>query len=245
MQTVSLSLFRFDGLSARLWVIAQMGAARISFARMPDVGFWKLCGSGTGEGFTPKPNWGVWAILAAWPDEATARRQVAEAGVYKRWRRKARESWTVYLDPISVRGEWSGKAPFSGAAAPAGDARALAVLTRASLKPSKMLRFWNRVPDISTVIGADPNVMFKIGIGELPLLHQVTFSIWPDAASMAKFARGDGPHGRAIAAVRDGDWFAEELYARFAVTGSTGQWGGRDPLTKAPNTLEFQPKDAA
>ena len=245
MQTVSLSLFRFDGIAARLWVLAQMGAARIAFARMPDVGFWKLCGSGTGEGFTPKPNWGVWAILAAWPDEATARRNVGEAGVYKRWRKRARESWTVYLDPISVRGQWSGKAPFLAELAPEGDERSLAVLTRASLKPSKILRFWNRVPDISSVIGADPNVMFKIGIGELPLLHQVTFSIWPDAGSMAKFARGDGPHGRAICAVREGDWFAEELYARFAVTGSDGQWGGRDPLTKSLNPLNFQPKDAA
>ena len=245
MQTVSLSLFRFDGIAARLWVLAQMGAARIAFARMPDVGFWKLCGSGTGEGFTPRPNWGVWAILAAWPDEATARRNVGEAGVYKRWRKRARESWTVYLDPISVRGQWSGKAPFLAELAPEGDERSLAVLTRASLKPSKILRFWNRVPDISSVIGADPNVMFKIGIGELPLLHQVTFSIWPDAGSMAKFARGDGPHGRAICAVREGDWFAEELYARFAVTGSDGQWGGRDPLTKSLNPLNFQPKDAA
>ena len=241
MQTVSLSLFRFDGIAARLWVLGQMGAARISFARMPDVGFWKLCGSGTGEGFTPKPNWGVWAILAAWPDEATAKARINEAPVYQRWRNMSRENWTVYLDPISVRGKWSGKTPFDAEPAPS-DNRPLAVLTRASVKPSKMLRFWNRVPDISSVIGADPNVIFKIGIGEVPLLHQVTFSIWPDAASMAKFARGDGPHGRAICAVRDGDWFSEELYARFAVTGSSGQWGGRDPL--APKA-DHQSKDAA
>ena len=245
MQTVSLSLFRFDGLAARLWAIGQMGAARVAFARMPDVGFWKLCGTGTGEGFTPKPNWDVWAILAAWPDAETARRNVGEAGVYRRWHEMARESWTVYLDPISVRGLWSGKAPFLAAPAPMVDSRALAVLTRASLRPSKMLRFWNRVPDISTVIGADPNVLFKIGIGELPLLHQVTFSIWPDAGSMARFARGDGPHGRAICAVREGDWFSEELYARFSVTGSEGQWGGRDPLFKPPHPIDLQPKDAA
>ena len=240
MQTVSLSLFRFDGIGARLWVLGQMGAARLSFRRMPDVGFWKLCGSGTGEGFTPKPNWGVWAILAAWPDAETAKARIDDAPVYKRWRKRARESWTVFLDPISVRGQWSGKAPFDAEPAPVGDHRALAVLTRASVKPGKMWRFWNRVPDISTVIGNDPNVRFKIGIGEVPFLHQVTFSIWPDAASMANFARGDGPHGRAICAVRAGDWFAEELYARFAVTGSSGQWGGRDPL--APNS-EHQPKD--
>ncbi len=245
MQTVSLSLFRFDGLAARLWVLGQMGAARLAFARMPDVEFWKLCGSGTGEGFTPKPNWGVWAILAVWPNAETAKMRIAEAKVYQRWRSVAQESWTVYLDPISVRGKWSGHAPFAAANAPKADGHALAVLTRASIKPSKMMRFWNRVPDISSVIGSDPNVMFKIGIGEIPFLHQVTFSIWPDAGAMAKFARGDGPHGRAICAVRDGNWFAEELYARFAVTGSDGQWGGRDPLSDAPDPTRHQPKDAA
>ena len=83
------------------------------------------------------------------------------------------------------------------------------------------------------MIGSDPNVAFKIGIGEVPLLHQVTFSIWPDAASMAHFARGDGPHGRAITAVRDEGWFAEELYARFSIVQDWGTWGGIRPL--APN----------
>ena len=90
------------------------------------------------------------------------------------------------------------------------------------------------------MIGADPNVAFKIGIGEMPLLHQVTFSIWPDAASMTAFARGNGPHGRAIQAVREGDWFAEELYARFALLGTAGTWEGGDPLSRL--TLH---KDAA
>ncbi len=47
---------------------------------------------------------------------------------------------------------------------------------------------------------------------------------------MARFARGDTPHGRAIAAVRAGDWFAEELYARLAVTAVEGTWRGRGPL---------------
>jgi spheroidene monooxygenase len=232
IQTVSLSLFRFDGFLNRAWVIGQMGAARLSFLKMSDVGFWKLCGSGTGEGFTPRPNWGVWAILAVWPDEVTARSRTREARVYQRWRARAGESWTVYLTPTAVRGQWSGRAPFTVAASPHGP---LAALTRASIKPSRLLRFWQRVPDISAVIGNDPNVAFKIGIGELPMLHQITFSIWPDPASMAAFARGDGPHGCAIKAVREGDWFAEELYARFRILGAIGTWGGENPLTR----LEF------
>jgi spheroidene monooxygenase len=229
IQTVSISLFRFDGVVNRAWVIGQMGLARLSFRRMPDVAFWKLCGSGTGQGFTPRPNLGVWAILAVWPNEEAARKHTETAPVYARWRRRAVESWTIYMAPTSARGLWAGRTPFTVSATPQGP---LAVLTRATIKPRRLLRFWDRVPDISAVIGTDPNVAFKIGIGEVPMLHQITFSLWPDPAAMSHFAHGTGPHGQAIQAVRDGNWFAEELYARFRILGAMGTWGGENPLSK-------------
>ncbi len=243
MQTVSLSLFRFAPGLPRLWVLGQMALARMDFARIPEARFWKLCGSGTGEGFTPRPNLGVWAILAVWDSEAMARDHVSQAAVYRRWTDHATESMTLFMRPASVRGKWSGMTPFE---AQKGDATGpLAALTRATVRPGKLLKFWRRVPDISAVIGEDPNVMFKIGIGEVPMLHQVTFSVWPDAAAMAHFARGDGPHGRAIQAVRDEGWFREELYARFHILGSSGLWNGRDPLAPAPPTGPPSIKDAA
>ncbi len=244
----SLSLFRFDGLLPRLSVLALMGLARHQMRRERRVLFWKLCGSGTGEGFTPNPNWGVWAIMAVWADEEVARVGTIDSPVWMRWRGASAEDWTVFLRPVSARGSWAGVNPFLPDG-PRGDSPlGLASLTRATLRPSRALRFWNRVPDISASIGADPNVVFKIGIGEMPLLHQATFSIWPDAEAMAAFARGNGPHGAAIRAVREGDWFAEELYARFAVLGAVGKWGGGDPLASltarktAKNTVR---KDAA
>jgi spheroidene monooxygenase len=234
----TLSLFRFDSLPARIWVLGQMGLARIALMRMPDVGFWKLCGSGRGEGFDLRPNLDVWAILATWPNVETAFHATQNAPVFIRWQARAAESWTVVLQPISARGKWSGKSPFT----PHGEfpeGAPIAALTRASLRPSTMLRFWSRVPSISQVIGNDPNVLFKIGVGEVPLLHQVTFSIWPDTQTMANFARGNGAHGRAIAAVRSEGWFTEELYARFAVLGAFGTWGGEQPLAAYP---QFTPK---
>lgn len=241
MQTVTLSLFRFDTRLTRLWVLGQMGVARFGLARTPDIGFWKLCGSGTGEGFTPRPNWDVWAILSVWPDLATARARISSAPVFTRWRQQAGEDWTIFLSPASARGDWSGRIPF--AVTDPMLPGAVAALTRATLRPSKLMKFWGRVPDISAVIGADPNVVFKIGIGEVPILHQVTFSVWPDAAAMANFARGDGPHGRAIRAVRDEGWFHEELYARFRILGSLGTWGGNCPLTRLAHP--FPTLDAA
>lgn len=232
---MSLSLFRFGAPLTQAWAFGMMGAARLPMSRIPDIGFWKLCGSGVGEGFTPIPNTAVWAILATWPNETIARARVADTSVYRSFRDRADEAWTVYLAPTSTRGQWSGKVPFT--VSDTAQQGRLAALTRATIRPSKLLRFWNRAPAISDVIGDDQNVLFKIGIGEVPWLQQVTFSIWPDLDSMTAFARGDGPHGRAIKAVREGRWFREELYARFNVLGAEGQWEGRDPLESHPGQI--------
>nr|WP_094019239.1 spheroidene monooxygenase [Maliponia aquimaris] len=236
VQCVTLSLFRFRGPVARLWAFAMMGGARLILPRVRDLGFWKLCGSGTGHGFTPRLNPDVYAILCTWPDRATAEARLAQERLFALYRARAVESWTLFLAPVTARGAWSGVAPF----APEGEMPrgALAALTRATLRPRILPRFWGRVPDIQDVIGDDPNVLFKIGLGEVPLLHQVTFSIWPDTASMAAFARADGPHARAIRAVRDENWFREELYARFRILGERGTWGGTSPLAAQDRQTE-------
>jgi len=158
-----------------------------------------------------------------------AYQQITTSKLWGLYRKKAMEDWTVFLTPTSTRGQWSGQLPF--VVEKSHNSGPLAALTRATIKPRTAFQFWSRVPDISEVIGSNSNVIFKIGIGEVPLLHQVTFSIWPDADTMTKFARDtNGPHQCAINAVRQGNWFSEELYTRFIVTGDLGTWGGQSPL---------------
>lgn len=229
IQTVTLTLYRFESVPARLWAFAMMGLARPYMSRVENLSFWKLCGSGTGEGFTPKPNTRVYGMLCVWPNEHAARKGLMSAEIFQRYRNRATETWTVFMTPVSTWGAWSGVSPFT--VKQPGYQGPLAALTRATLKPGALLQFWRRVPDISRVIGDDSNVAFKIGIGEVPFLHQVTFSIWPNTSSMAAFARDKyGPHAQAIKAVRDGNWFQEELYARFRILGDEGSWNGESPL---------------
>ncbi len=228
-QIVSLSFYRFSGFSGRAWALMMMGAARPALARTPDIKFWKLCGAGKGEGFNPTVNPYTIAILATWDSAELAQDRTANTPIFQRYRKRSVEDWTVFLQPRSVRGAWGGSAPFTAADAPADGP--MAALTRASIRKSAILQFWKQVPDISANIGADPNVMFKAGIGELPMLDQITFSIWPDKATMDGFAR-TGPHGAAIKAVRAGNWFSEELFARFAVHSDRGTWNGTSPLAK-------------
>lgn len=228
MQVVTLSVFHYNSWPARIEAFTQMARARFSLPNIPGIGFFKLLGTGSRVGFTPIPNIDVNAILATWENLDAARAGLARGLTYRHWRETADESWTVYLAPTSARGRWSGQEPFRVSAEP--QQGPVAALTRATVKLPVAPQFWREVPDISHVIGQDPNVLFKIGMGEVPLLQQVTFSIWPDTESMASFARKDGPHATAIRHVREGDWFREELYARFRILDDEGSWGGKSPL---------------
>jgi spheroidene monooxygenase len=226
----SLCFFRFTGLADKAWAFSRMATARGPLARLPGVGFVKLMGAGTGEGFTPVPDTGVVAILSIWPDLETAVARTERSDVFRRYLDRATERFALHLAPIAARGAWSGRQPFE-VGPDAGDGP-VAALTRASVRPRHALKFWRRVPRISERVGRDANVLFKAGVGEVPWLHQVTFSVWPDLRTMAEFARVGGPHADAIKAVRDEGWFAEELYARFRLRAHAGTWGGRDPFAR-------------
>ena len=132
-----------------------------------------------------------------------------------------------------VRGQ--GKPPFLVSDTPTqnvSDGPLVAVLTRATVKIQHAPSFWKHVPGISKEIAKQDHLVFKIGVGEVPWLHQVTFSIWDDIKAMEKFAFNSF-HGEAISEVRKGGWFKEELFARFDVADVDGTWEGVEPLKSA------------
>lgn len=246
MQTVTLSLFRFKGLGDKLWAFGQMGLAHRHLRRTPNLDFYQLFGAGTGEGFTPRPDFGLYGLLGVWSDETAAARQADAAPVIARYRDRAVESYHLHLRATRSWGDWSGVKPFATPEAQASphnaadqdavaadDQAPIAILTRASLSWRGLRRFWGQVPGVSARIGADADVLFKQGLGEKPWTNQVTFSIWPNLATMRRFAYGDGAHLEAVRRVRDEGWFTEELYARFDILAHYGSWRGGDPLAAA------------
>ncbi len=44
------------------------------------------------------------------------------------------------------------------------------------------------------------------------------------------FAYAMPRHQQVIEQTRDGDWYSEEMFARFEPYASDGEWDGRDPL---------------
>ncbi|MBX6383701.1 MAG: spheroidene monooxygenase [Microbispora sp.] len=204
--------------------------------------FWRLLGTGRGTSMTLGADLRRWALLAVWRDERALEEFLARSPIPARWRREAVETWHVRLAPIASRGRWNGVEPFTPVAggcggprarAPAGPAGGpVAVLTRASIRPSRLVAFYRSVPAVDRSLRAQDGCLASIGLGEWPLARQATFSLWRDAAAVRAFAYDGRPHREVVERVRAHDWYAEELFARFIPYASAGTWDGADPLAR-------------
>ena len=220
---LTLSLFRYEGLPARLGAFSRMGLSRPAMGRLEGARFTKLLGTGSGAGFSTRPNFGVYAILTEWQDDAAARRGVHDSPIHRSWRRKASQSVTFFLETVSSRGTWD---DHSFPVTTPHQSLPVVALTRASIKPSKVRRFWSAVPAVSDQAENDSARRFMIGAGEIPWFHQVTFSLWDSVSDMETFARRSPTHGTAMRDAYKEGWFTEYCFLRFNLAGIEGRWDG-------------------
>jgi heme-degrading monooxygenase HmoA len=207
--------------------VLRMATDRPRLRRVPGLRFAKLLGTGSGRTFTPRdadPR--RWGLLTVWDDEAAAG-AFDEGPVVRGWQRIADEQWTARLRPLSAHGRWSRREPF-GRPTPARWTGPVAAITRARLAPSRALTFWRAVPPVSADLHGSPGLRLALGVGEAPIGLQGTFSVWNSAAALNAFAYDRAPHAAVIRRTAEQRWYAEELFARFALLSSDGTVGGRE-----------------
>jgi hypothetical protein len=205
-----------------------------SAAAVPGLRFARLLGTGRGESFTPRdadPR--HWALLASW-DTAHAAERFESHPVIRAWGAHSVERWRLRLRPLASKGLWARGEPFGPAAVPAAPAirspGPYAVLTRARLVARQAVRFWKAVPPVAEALTRAEGLRFARGIGEAPVGLQATFSVWDGLDASAAFAYGTPEHRAVIARTAQTGWYAEQLFARFAVLDAQGLVEGRDPL---------------
>lgn len=230
MPLTTLTIFTLKPGNAR-WGLAQMGTSPRHLQRVPGLRFFKLLGSGANNGFGLWPNLRRYGFMAVWEDAAAAEAFFAQHPLWTEYERRSTEIWTLQLAPLKSQGLWDGKAPFDYPPAPfPADDAPVAVLTRASIRLRKTPRFWQFVEPTSAALAQAVGVRAAIGLGELPIIRQATFSVWDSAQAMQQYAYRDARHREVIQLTRRENWYAEELFARFRVLGSSGTLDGADPL---------------
>ena len=214
-QIVLISFFSFKGFLNKIWAFRKTGKAQIYAKKAVNTGFFKIMGSGGKTGFSIFPNWGLYAILKDFETISEAKAFMKNDNIFNSFKRKSIQNQTFILKPISSHGLWDGRNPFAGNNEKANGK--IAVITRGRIKLSKLWQFWRFVPPASKNIENQDGLLFSIGIGELPLVQQATFSIWGNTEKMMEYAYKSKQHTEVIRKTRELGWYSEELFARFIV----------------------------
>jgi hypothetical protein len=230
---VTLHVWRVPGRRVP-GAVARMATHRGRLRHAPGLSFAKLLGTGHGRTFSARDaDPSRWGLLACWtaPEYAEA---FDRSAIPRSWRRAAEEEWRVDLRPLVAKGRWAGRTPFgrpqaSGPPATACDG-AVAALTRARIAPRRAVRFWRAVPPVAASLPGHDGLLAALGVGEAPVGLQGTFSVWRSAADLDAFAYHSPAHAEVMRRTPRERWYAEELFARFAVLRSVGTYGGRDPV---------------
>lgn len=215
MQTVTLSVFRFEGFRNRFWAFTQVGLQTMQKGVCEGLSFAKTLGTGGGNGFSILPNWGVYALLGVWDTEGGAE-NFENSTIFAEYSKRATECTTFVLQTVHAHGKWDGVEPFETVGTYNPDEQ-IAVITRATIRPRKLPDFWRFVPSVSRAMMAAEARQYSIGIGELPIVQQATFSIWESGAAMQNQAYKHASHSDVVRRTRSRDWYSEELFARFRI----------------------------
>ncbi len=220
----TITFFRYQSWSNKWWGFKQMGLLPEQLQTIEGITFAKMLGSGAGRGFSIFPNFGVYGLLISWENEVYANSFFQAHPIFLQQKERAKEYLTLFLHPTKSHGTWDEVEPFK-TTHPFDKKQAVAVITRATIYTKHLLGFWRFVPQVSRSVHDKKGRIFSIGIGELPLIQQATFSIWENSELMMDYAYKSKFHKEVIQKTRELGWYKEELFARFIPYKKEGKWG--------------------
>lgn len=223
------------------WGWLRLVAGATPYKDVPGLTMAKVMGSGHAGGFSLRPSATHQGLICTFTHLDLAQKFLASPAVLA-YRIRARECWAGLLSVQSARGHWDKQAWQASSAQALGvnadqadsslgldglpHSRPFAVLTRASIVPTKAMAFWRYAPAAQADLGQSPGCLLAMGLGEAPLVRQCTFSLWQDTAAMLNYAH-QGAHQVASAAAHKHQFFSESLFVRMQVLQMAGVWQGR------------------
>jgi len=214
-QQVVLSFFTYS--KNKFWAFTQMQRALAQVHKQSGLLFVKTLGTGAGSGFSLWPDFSIYALLSIWETKACANAFLEESEVMKNFILRSSSQQHFALHPLHSHGLWGKTNPFEPLPRALDPDEKIGIITRATLRPSRLLSFWRAVPAASKAIQNAKGVLWYKGIGEWPMVQQATFSIWDSLDDVKAFAYKSTAHAAIVKKTRKHHWYKQDLFARFAV----------------------------
>ncbi|MEP6847036.1 MAG: spheroidene monooxygenase [Panacibacter sp.] len=220
-----------------------MALFRLPLVLNKQISFWKLLGCGKNGSFDIHPDWRQWGILAVNLESSMANKiiennqqktinhQLLYGSFISAWWKLFRcETYALMLEPIEGHGTWDGKEIFGTLPKQTAYEGRIAILTRATIRLSRLKNFWKHVDAIALQMNNADGFVTSVGIGEIPWIKQATFSVWESKAHMKDFAYKMKDHAEVIRKTRQEKWYSEDMFVRFKLLAAFGTLHGSDPL---------------
>ena len=202
------------------FAVLSMAIFRIPLALNRKISFWRLMGSGKNGSFDKEPDWHQWVILMVHKNDPAPEQpeEFCNPKFIKDYHKLFRANLYYHLlEPIEAHGKWNGREVFGNFRQTGKYYGRVAVLTRATIRLSKLKAFWKNVPSVSTHMKDAAGLHSSIGIGEMPLIKQATFSIWQSKEAMLDFAYKLKEHKEVMRKTHAEKWYSEEMFVRFRI----------------------------
>jgi len=227
---VAFTLARYPK-RASITALAHLALDRWPLWHTPGLRFWRLLGVGRGKAFDPHADLQRYGLFTVWDTYAALQRFAQHSAIMQRIQQRAEEVWTVHMQPVRWHGTWGGCDPFAGMVpVPPPEPGPWLILTRATIRPTRLCAFLNAVPPVAKVLLQQPELINSVVVGEAPLLYQATLSLWRSLPAVTTFAYGTSAHVEVVRRTHSERWYREELFARLRPVASFGTWDGVDPL---------------
>lgn len=228
IQCASMTFLKFKSFGHQSWGLFQLLRLKNKVRNVPEIEFFKLLGAGSGMGYRAWPKSGVIGLFVVWENFKTAQ-DFFLSEFLEKYSTICTEQFTVFLEPTSSRGTWSGFGNWRLEPQEKQEDGLVCALTRATIKKKYLVDFWKMVSPISKTQSEYQGLIFSQGIGEVPVLEQATFTMWENTRSMEEFAYTTF-HGEAIHKVRQAKGFKEQMFTRFKPLMTFGTWEGKNIL---------------
>jgi hypothetical protein len=184
------------------------------------ISFWKLMGSGRNGTFDLTPDlrqWGIMMVADADSIHPGGWQNLAGSFISNYIRVFGASTQAFKLKPIEGHGLWNGREAFGPLPKTTDYDGEIAILTRATIRISRMRNFWKHVDGVAMQMAASKGFVQSYGLGEVPFVRQATFSIWQSKQHMREFAYRMHEHKEVIRKTYSERWYSEEMFVRFLV----------------------------